>query len=128
MKIGIERLGSILSAGDEATYTTDSTGTITVPLTKDSLPGDNKGNYILTALVEDNDELGNMQIEKTVSWGKPSITDNSFFEKRTLWTTRFRTPYWLLFTAYSIVAGVWGTLLYLVFLLFRIRKLGRKML
>lgn len=126
LKIGIERLGSILSAGDEATYTTDSTGTVSVELKKDSMPGDNKGNYILAARVEDNDQLGNLLVEKTVPWGKVLKTDNSFFNQRNLWTTRFRTPYWLLFMAYGIVIAVWGTILYLVVQIIKIKKLGTK--
>jgi hypothetical protein len=124
MKIGIERLGGILSAGDEATYTTDSTGTIAVELKKDSLPGDLKGNYILVARVEDNDQFGNLLVEKTVPWGTVFKTDNSFFNLRTLWTTRFRTPYWLLLMAYSIVIAVWGTMIYLVMQIVKIKKLG----
>lgn len=126
LKIGILRMGKVLSAGDDATYTTDSSGTVTVELTKDSLPGDEKGNYILAAKVEDNDELGNLLIEKTVGWGVPNQIDKTFFEQRTLWSTANRTPAWLLFAAYSIVIGVWGALIYLVFLMFKIKKLGKQ--
>lgn len=125
LKIGILRMGKVLSAGDDATYTTDSSGTATVQLTKDSLPGDEKGNYILAAKVEDNDELGNLQIEKTVGWGIPNQIDKTFFDQRTLWSTAYRTPGWLLFAAYSIVIGVWGTLIYLVFQMIKIKRLGK---
>ena len=124
MKLGIQRLGSILSAGDEATYTTDSTGMVTVELKKDSMPGDLKGNYVLAAKVEDNDQFGNLEVEKTVPWGTVVKADNSFFSLRTLWTTRFRTPYWLLFMAYGIVIGVWGTMIYLIMQIVKIKKLG----
>lgn len=124
MKIGIERLGGMMSAGDDETYTTDSTGSVTVELKKDSLPGDLKGNYVLAAKVEDDDNFGNLLIEKNVPWGLVSKNDNNFFHLRTLWTTRFRTPYWLLFMAYSIVIGVWSTLVYLVIQIIKIKKLG----
>ena len=125
MKIGIERLGGILSAGDEQTYTTDSTGTATSEFKKDSLPGDQQGNFMLIAKVEDNDELGNLIVEKKVPWGVAMKPDNNFFAQRTLWSTRFRTPIWLLFMAYSIVIGVWGTIIYLVVQLVKISKLGK---
>ena len=125
MKVGIQRHGGILSAGGEEIYTTDSSGTATVELKKDSLPGDQKGNIILVAKVEDNDLFGNMLVEKTVPWGVALKTDNSFFDQRTLWTTRFRTPFWLLFMAYSIVIGVWGTIIYLVLQIMKIKKSGR---
>jgi hypothetical protein len=123
MKMGVERLGGILSAGDEPTYTTDSTGIATSEFKKDSLPGQ-QGNLILIAKVEDNDELGNLIVEKTVPWGIAIKQDNNFFKQRTLWSTRFRTPLWLLFMAYSIVIGVWGTLIYLVFQVIKIKRLG----
>ncbi len=124
MKLGVKRMNSILSAGDEATYTTDSTGTVTVEYKKENLPGDAQGNILLAARVEDNDELGNLLIEKPVNWGVAVKEDKSFFNQRTLWTTRFYTPYWLLIMAYSIAIGVWGTILYLVFQLVKIKKLG----
>ena len=124
MKVGIHRLGGVLSAGKEETYTTDSTGTVTVEFNKDSIPGDEKGNIALVAKVEDNDQFGNLLFEKTVPWGIALKEDKNFFDQRTLWSTKFRTPYWLLFLAYSIVIGVWGTLVYLVLQMFKVKKMG----
>ena len=96
--------GGILSAGDEATYTTDSTGEVTAEFKKDSLPGDEKGNIVLAAVVEDNDQYGNLQVEKTVSWGVPFNPDNSFFNQRALWSTRSRTP--ILAIVYGLFDGI----------------------
>ena len=128
MKVGVSRLGGILSAGDEATYTTDSTGSVTVPLKKDSLPGDEKGNIKLVVKVEDNDQFGNLIVEKTVPWGVVVEQQRNFFDQRTLWSTRFRTPLWLLIIAYSLGIGVWGTIIYLIFQIIKIKKLGNKSL
>jgi hypothetical protein len=124
VKVGITRLGGILSAGDEAIYTTDENGTATVTFNKDSIPGDEQGNVVLTARVEDNDQFGNLTVNKKVPWGVAMKPDKSFFNQRTLWSTRFRTPFWLLFMAYATVAGVWGTLIYLVFQIVKIKKIG----
>jgi hypothetical protein len=124
MKVGVARMGGILPAGDEENYTTDSTGTVTAELKKDSLPGDQQGNIVLTAKVEDNDLYGNLLVEKAVHWGVTTIPQKNFFDQRTLWSTRFRTPLWLLFMAYTIVIGVWGTLIYLIFQIVKIKKLG----
>ena len=124
MKVGINRSGAVLSAGDEATYTTDSTGSASVELKKLNLPGDKSGNFMLVAKVEDNEQYGNLIIEKTVPWGIATRVDNSFFNQRTLWSTRFQTPWWLLFMAYSIVIAVWGTIIYLVLQIVKIKKLG----
>jgi len=124
MKVGVQRLGGILSAGDDETYTTDSSGTATMEFTKDSLPGDQKGNFVLVAKIQENDLFGNLIVEKTVPWGIAVKPDTSFFEQRTLWTTRFRTPIWLLIMAYSIFIGVWGTIIYLITQIVKIKKLG----
>jgi len=79
---------------------------------------------VLVAKVEDNDQYGNLLVQKTVPWGVALKTNNGFFNQRTLWTTRFRAPLWLLFMAYSITIGVWGTIIYLVLQIFRIKKIG----
>ena len=125
MKIGVSRLdGSILPAGDEPTYTTDSSGSATVELKKIKMPGDEKGNIVLAANVEDNDQFGNLSIQKAVPWGTVLKPDTGFFNQRTLWSTRFRTPLWLLFMAWSIILGVWSTLIYLIIQLVKIKKLA----
>lgn len=124
MKIGVQRLASVLPANDAATYTTDSTGTVTVELKKINLPGNEKGNIVLLAKTEDNDVFGNLEIQKTVHWGVATVPNIGFFDQRTLWSTRFRTPYWLLIMAWSIVIGVWGTIIYLVVQLIKIKKLS----
>lgn len=125
MKVGISRLGSILTAGENEIYSTDSVGNIEVEFNKDSLPGDEKGNFMLVAKVEDNDQFGNLIVEKKVPWGIALQPDNSFFNQRTLWSTRSRAPLWLLFMVYTIVIGVWGTIIYLIFQIVKINKLGR---
>ena len=82
------------------------------------------GNLILVARVEDNDQYGNLLVEKTVFCGVAIKQGKNFSDQRTLWSTRFKTPFWLLFVAYSIVIGVWGTIIYLVFQIVKIKKLG----
>lgn len=125
MRVGVHRLGGILSANEDATFTTDSSGIIKVDFKRDSLPGDQKGNIVLIAKVEDNDQYGNLMIEKTVPWGVALKQGSNFFSQRSLWSTRFKTPVWLLFMAYSIIIGVWGTIFYLVLQLIKIKKLAK---
>jgi hypothetical protein len=125
MKVGVSRSGSILTAGDAATYTTDSSGTVSVEFMRLALPGDMKGNIMLAAKVEDNEQYGNLLVELKTPWGVPTVHSGNFFDQRTLWSTRYRTPFWLLFMAYSILIGVWGTIVYLIFQIIKIKKLGR---
>jgi hypothetical protein len=125
MKIGVKRHGGILPAGDDVTSTTDSTGSVTVEFNKDSLPGDQKGIITLIARTEDHESFGNIITEKKCAWGKATIPDTHFFDQRTLWTRQSRTPYWLLGIAYCMVFAVWGTLIYLVMQMLKIRRLGK---
>lgn len=124
MKLSIKRMLGNLSVGDAETYASDSTGVSSGEFKRDSIPGDQKGNIVLVAEIDDNDTYGNLVTEKTVDWGKAIQPPKDFFAQRTLWSTRFRTPLWLLFVAYAIVIGVWGTIFYLVFQLIKIKKLG----
>jgi len=125
IKLGIKRLGADLQIGDEQTYTTDSLGTIRGEFKKIGMPGDKAGNIILVAKVDDNDQYGNLRVERSEPWGVKFVADEDFFH-RALWASRFHSPVWLVVIAYSIIITVWGTIIYLIFLLIRIRKLGRQ--
>jgi hypothetical protein len=124
LKIAVKRSLGNLPIGDEETYTTDSTGSVSAEFKRDSLLGDSKGNFILIARTEDNENFGNLFAEKNVNWGAVPILDNSFYQ-RSLWATSSRTPIWLLVLAGSIIAGVWGTIIYLISQVIKIRKMGK---
>lgn len=124
VKIGVQRLGSVLPISEEESFTTDSTGSLVAEYMRDSLPSTiGKNGIMLVAKVEDNDLYGNLIIEKPVPWGV-LYRDSHDINKRTLWATRDRAPLWLLFMAVSIIAGVWGVIIYLVFQIFKIKRLG----
>lgn len=125
MKLGVKRMLENLTVGDAETYTSDSSGTANAVFIRDSLPGDNKGNIILVAKVEENDTYGNLIVEKQVPWGKPVIAESHFWH-RTLWSTGNRAPIWLLFIALSIIVGVWGTFIYLIMQLLKMKRMGKE--
>jgi hypothetical protein len=124
VKLAIKRMGGDLNISDAPTYTTDSAGSFSVDFKRENLPGDEHGNLSLVASVDDNDTYGTLSAERTVPWGvyEPWVSD---FDKRTLYARRGRAPIWLDFMAYSIIAVVWGSLIFLLYQLGRIRKLGR---
>jgi hypothetical protein len=123
MKIVVNRMAGNLSVGEAETYTSDSTGVALAEFKRDSIPGDKEGYIIVTAKTEDNDTYGNLSIEKKIKWGAPFVPVNTF-DKRTLFATRDKSPVWLLGLAYSIAFGVWGTIIYLVGQVIKLRKLG----
>jgi len=65
MKLGIKRMLGNFTVGDEETYTSDSTEMASAEFKRDSKPGDEKGNLILVARVEDNDDYCNLVAEKS---------------------------------------------------------------
>jgi hypothetical protein len=126
VKIGVGRLGGQIKIGEEESYTTDSTGQITAEFKADSLPAiDKKGNISLVAKIEDNEKFGNILLEKTVPWGRYYQRESNFGE-RSLWATRMHTPIWLLVMAYSIITAVWGVIIYLLFVIVKIKRQGTK--
>lgn len=125
VKLGIKRQGGDLQIGDEQSFTTDSLGKVKGEFKKIGIPGDKNGNLFLVAKVEDNDTYGNLRIEKSYQWGTRFVAEKDFFH-RALWASQFHSPVWLIFLAYSILIAVWGTLIYLVFLLLKIRQLGKE--
>lgn len=127
MNLRIKRLLGNLSVGDADTYASDSTGVASAEYKRDSMPGDEKGNLTLVARVVDNDTYGNLTTEKIVPWGVVEKPNLNFFKQRTLWSTRFETPVWLLFLAYSIGGSVWIVIIYLIWQLMIIKKMGRNL-
>ncbi|ASU33078.1 hypothetical protein [Mucilaginibacter xinganensis] len=123
LKIAVKRLTGDLPVNETPTFTTDSLGQASADFKRDSLHAGKSGNITLIAKVEDNDQYGNLTVEKTVPWGAKFIPVNTFNE-RTLYATRDKAPVWLQLIAYSILAGVWIILIFLVFNLFKIRKIG----
>lgn len=125
IKLGIKRLLSNLSVDDAETYTADSSGMASSEFKRDSIPGDEKGGLVLIAKVEDNDSYGNLVVQIAAPWGKATQAQTNFWH-RTLWSTGNRAPIWLLFIAFSIIIGVWGTILYIIRQLIRMRKMGKE--
>ncbi len=123
VKVLVKRsMGNILFGEDEA-YTTDENGEIEAEFKRSNLLGDSIGNITIIARTEDNELYGNIYAEEIVTWGKPVVFEN-ILDKRTLWSTSEKTPFWLLFLASAIFFSVWAALIYLVWQLFKIIKLG----
>jgi hypothetical protein len=123
MKISVKRLGGDLNVSETPTYTTDSMGLVNADFKLDKLPGDSAGNLIIVAEVDDNDMYGNLTTEKSVPWGEP-FRYVSAFNQRSLFARRGWSPLWLEWMAYSIIAAVWGILIYLFLQIRKLKKLG----
>jgi hypothetical protein len=123
MKLFVRRAFSDLPLSENA-LTSNETGEVSAEFNpKTPIPGDFKGNIIIGAKVEDNESYGTIISLTYAAWGIPSKPDGSFLE-RSLWAARDKTPIWLLVFPNLIIATVWGLIFYMIYLIFRIRKVG----
>ena len=121
VKFFIRRYFGRLIIGDDF-YTTDENGAVELEFDT-VIPGDAEGNIEISCLLEDNEDFGTISALTSQKWGTPFIDDNAAFEKRTLWSTRDKTPYWLLIFPNLMIVGVWGIIAYLVIQIIKIKKL-----
>jgi len=121
--LAVKRLGGNLNINETLTYATDSSGSIIAEFKRDSLPGDQKGNLVLIANVIDNDTYGNLSSETKVPWGT-KLTYATNYNHRSLFARRGHSPFWLEFLAYGIIIAVWTVIVYLIFQIREIKKLG----
>lgn len=127
VKFYAQRYFSLLPfiAGGKA-VSTDEKGMATVNFPK-LLPGDCNGSIVVIAKVEDDDNYGSLEAKDSIKWG--SIISTSEQEEewntRSLSATGDRAPVYLLSAAGFIIVIVWGTLIYVMFSLVRIKKAGK---
>lgn len=86
-----------------------------------SLPGDKQGNLDILVRVKKG-----YAIEKAITSMRIAepAQQTSLIEGRHLWSTGDKAPIWLLVTFSSIVVGIWGAILYIIFGLLRLKKIG----
>ncbi|HEX5152967.1 MAG TPA: hypothetical protein VFW07_16065 [Parafilimonas sp.] len=102
--------------------TTDDNGEATVDFPAD-LPGDASGNVVVIAKVEDDENLGTVEVSKTINWGVPAKPEH--MQTRALWTSGNNAPWPLAITVTSIVVVVWGIIFYMFYQLVRIKRAGK---
>ena len=123
IKFVIKRTLKDLLATEDDSYETDEEGKVTADI-GDNFPGDAEGIIQIGAKLVDNDLYGNIETFQEIKWGYPVKKDRSF-EKRTLWSTRNKTPWWLLIFPNLIIASVWGAIYYLIYLIIKIKNAGK---
>ncbi len=105
----------------DKTVRTNNEGIATFNFPKD-LPGDKTGNVDLVVKVSD-EIYGEVETQSKFKAGiptdKPSLT-----EKRAIWNVLKKAPIWIIITYTSIVLIVGAVLLYIIYSLMKLRKLG----
>ena len=121
LKLGIKRTFNYLPFV-EAGSTTNEEGKISGELPLD-LPGNANKTITLVARLEDDAVYGNVEITRDVPWAilpKPNPVRG-----RTLWSPGGNAPLILVISSITIILIIWGTIFYLLSLLFKIKRLGK---
>jgi hypothetical protein len=88
------------------------------------LPGDTAGN--ITVLAQINAEgLSEFKKEEIIHAGTV-LNAPSLIETRAMWTISSQAPIWLLLSYSLVVIGVWSFLIYIIFQIVKIRRLGKQ--
>jgi hypothetical protein len=112
VKLYVKRLYSLLPIGKAAN--TDETGTATFDFPTD-LPSDKNGKLIVVAKIED----PATEVSSTINWGIPRAELLPL--ERCLAASRGKAPYYLMIVSNLIIMGIWGTLFYVVWEIYRKR-------
>ena len=123
VKILVQRLFGLLPLMEDAEVT-DEEGHVTMEFPGD-IPGDNEGNLVIVAKVEDHEEFGNLEIREKIAWGVP-VAKESDVISRELWSARSNAPLSLVFIVNGVVIGVWVVLIYIIVQMYQIGKIGKR--
>ncbi len=118
LDVQIQRLFKPLKIGEEFNFT-DENGTILVPV-EEGIPGMD-GKLTIEVVLNDSDAYGTLKDIVIAPVGIP-IVDESTFDQRKMWSTRDKTPLFLLIFVNAIIFVVWGLFIYLIANLYRITK------
>lgn len=123
VNIYVKRLFSLLPLTEDP-ETTDENGEISFEFPA-GIPGDSTGNLIIVAKVDDNERFGYLEFRKKIAWGKPVIADSGM-RTRELWSSRANAPIYLIVIVNAMLIGIWGVILYIIFEVLKIKKIGRQ--
>ena len=118
LTIQVQRLFGPLTLGDEFNSTNED-GTIFVPV-EEGIPGVD-GHLTFEVVLNDSDDYGTVKALINSSIGIPFVNESTFNE-RTMWSTRDKTPIFLLIFPNLLIIGIWGLIIYLFVNLFKISK------
>lgn len=123
VKLYVKRLFSLLPIG--SAVATDESGVASFEFPND-IPADLNGKLTVYAKIEDDENFGSVETQGEVDWGTPR-QEVSVME-RSLAGSRGNAPIYFIVVSNLIIIGIWGTLLYVVLQLFKIRKISRHLL
>jgi len=120
VNLSVKRLFSNLPIGDAVS--TDSTGVATFEVPQD-IPS-RTGKLTIFAKIVDDENYMNTEASGEVNWGTVVVSDNSNVGERSISAGRSSAPIPFIVASLLAIVLVWGTLLYAVLQIFKIKRLG----
>ncbi len=122
LKFLVKRAIGYLPFGEEINYTNDS-GQVVVNFPND-IKGDKDGNLVIVVKLEEDDNYGTVQNEQIIAWGQRTMAEDNPIAARSLIGSRNNAPWFMVIVINAILIGIWGYLCYIVYGLFKIKKLS----
>lgn len=116
----VKRNFGYMKIGDPVTTNAEGLAKANFPK---NIPGDSIGNYDVLVKLIDEDIYGKIEYRERVAMGEHFVAENPL-DHRSLWGNRSSAPLWLLFTYFGVVALVWGTIIWVVLQIVKLRKLA----
>lgn len=121
VNLSVKRLFGNLPIGDAVA--TDSTGVATFEVPLD-IPSKN-GKLTIFATIVDDENYMNTKASGEVKWGTVVVTDNSNVDDRSISARRDKAPIYFISVSLLIIFLIWGTLIYAILQVFKIKRLGK---
>lgn len=118
VEFDVQRLFCLYPVGNDKT---DSTGSCSADFPS-SMPGDKNGMVTLVIRTPDNETFGTVSQSRDIDWGKPLVYEAKPI--RGLGDTD--APLWMVYTLLVLLSGVWLHVLYIIVLIVRIDRIGKK--
>jgi hypothetical protein len=120
VEFDVKRLFCLYPVGNEKT---DSTGSCSSDFPS-TMPGDKNGKVTIVVRMPENESFGTVEVSRDMNWGKPLVYEAKPI--RGLGDTD--APLWMVYTLLVLLTGVWGNVIYIVYLIIRINVIGKKAL
>lgn len=121
VKLYVQRMFSLLPVGDG---TTDDEGIVNFEFPND-IPADQNGKLTIIAKIEDDENYKNTETRAEIDWGLKRNSVDSESAERSLSASRDKAPIYFIVATNLIIIGIWGTLIYVVLQIFKIKKISK---
>ena len=123
VKLFIQRMFSLLTVGRDATTNEEGIAHFNLP---SDIPCDLDGKLTVVAKIEDDENYVNTETKTTVDWPVKRAAADPQDNGRALWASRDKAPIYLILASNIILIGIWGTLIYVITQIFRLKKIAKR--